>query len=423
MTEFGLNPVQSRWRGVHCLLLVCVFLFFATGMTVKGGTNIFLFLATLLSLPLLKEGVYNRWSWSLLLVFTLPLVFTAVQLVLSMPSVEHKAMDAPSRFFLAGICLFVLARLNGRELALACWGALFGALGTMLWGYVSTHLPQYYWGDGSRAWNQFSNPIPFGALSMMLGFITLVLPLPPQCTKWRSLLWVAKLFGLLGGLVAGYYSGSRAAFLIVPPLLLIALLSMSRWRLGWVLGVLVAILLLVGGLVMSTPNRLHERINEGIHDLSVYQQNQDTSLGLRLVMWQQALDIIREHPFIGVGKQGYFNEVNARIKQGKAPGLIHKAPHPHNEILNMGVEMGVPGMVVGLLMFLLPAALFFPRLRAADEWTRFAATGGSMVVTGQFTVGLMDTYFWIVSQTAFYGMLVAVFAAIILARRRELAAA
>ena len=423
MTEFDLKPAQPRWRSVHCLLLGCVFLFFATGMTVKGGTNIFLFLATLLSLPLLKDGVYNRWSWSLLLVFALPLAFTAAQLVLGMPMVEHKAMDAPSRFFLAAICLFALARLSGRKLALACWGALFGALGTMVWGYVSTHIPEYYWADGSRAWNQFSNPIPFGVLSVMLGFIALALPLSPQWAKWKSLLWAAKLLGLLAGLVAAYCSGSRAPFLIAAPLLLVALLGMSHWRAGRVLGVLVVILLLAGGLVMSTPNRLHERINEGIHDLSVYQQSPDSSMGTRLVMWQQAIDIIRKHPLAGVGKQGYFNEVNARIKQGTAPDLIRKAPHPHNEILNMGVEMGVPGVAVGLLLFLLPAALFFPRLRANDEWTRFAATGGSMVVAGQFTAGLMDTYFWIVSQTAFYGMLVAVFAAIILARRRELAAA
>lgn len=392
-------------------------------MTVKGGTNIFLFLATLFSLPLLKDGVYNRWSWSLLLVFALPLAFTAAQLALGMPMVEYKAMDAPSRFLLAGICLFTLARLKGRDLALACWGALLGALGTMFWGYVSTHVPEYYWGDGGRGWNQFSNPIPFGALSMMLGFIALALPLPLQWGKWKSLLWAVKLLGLFAGLVAAYYSGSRAPFLIVPPLLLIALLGMSHWRVSRVLGVLAAILLVVGSLVMSTPNRVHERINEGIQDLNVYQQNQDTSMGLRLVMWKQAFDIIREHPMIGVGKQGYFNEVNARIKQGRAPDLIRKAPHPHNEILNMGVEMGVPGVAVGLLLFLLPAALFFPRLRANDEWTRFAAMGGSMVVAGQFTAGLMDTYFWIVSQTAFYGMLVAVFAAIILARRRELAAA
>jgi hypothetical protein len=34
-------------------------------------------------------------------------------------------------------------------------------------------------------------------------------------------------------------------------------------------------------------------------------------------------------------------------------------------------------------------------------------------------VGLVDVYFWIVSQTAFYGVSVAVFAAILLAQARQ----
>ncbi|MGD1824766.1 O-antigen ligase family protein [Chromobacterium violaceum] len=420
MKNYGPRFCQDR---LQWPLLLCVFLFGVTGMTMKGGTNIFLILMTLLSLPLLPRARGDHWTWGLFAVLSVSLLVTALQLAAGMPYVSHKALDAPSRFFLAGLCLFALQRLPARKLAMACWGVWLGALGVMVWGYVSTHLPQYFWGDGSRAWNQFSNPIPFGVLSVMLGFLCLSLPLASREKAFRKLKWLLACIGLLSGLIAAYYSGSRAPFLTVPPLLLIVMLGATRWRVGRMLSFLALIFAFGAALVMSTPNKLHDRIDEGLNDMRVYRQNPNTSMGLRWEMWGVACDIIVERPWTGVGKQGYYDEVNARIKQGRAPAIISAAPHPHNELLNFGIEMGVPGLVFGLLLFAVPAALFFRLLRADDALLRFAATSGSIVVVGQFVAGLMDTYFWIVSQTAFYGTFVAVFAAIVLVRRRELAQA
>ncbi|WP_158248790.1 O-antigen ligase family protein [Chromobacterium sinusclupearum] len=414
-----LKPWQSR---LQWPLLLCVFLFGVTGMTMKGGANIFLFLMTLFSLPLLKDARGDRWTWALFIVLSASLLVTVLQLAAGMSFVGHKALDAPTRFFLAALCLFALKRLPARRLATACWGVWLGALGVMVWGYVSTHVAVYAYGlDVTRGWNQFSNPIPFGVFSVMLGFLSLSLPIVGWTDLSRKLQWLLCIGGLLAGLLAGYYSGSRAPFLIVPPLLIVMMLGVTRWRIGRIFVMLAVILAATASSVMITPNKLHSRIDEGLNDLRVYKQNQNTSMGLRLEMWRVARDIIADHPLTGVGKQGYYDEVNARIKQGKAPVIINAAPHPHGELLNFGVEMGLPGLILGLLIFAVPAALFFPLLRADDALLRFAATGGSIVVVGQFVAGLMDTYFWIVSQTAFYGTFVVVFAAIILARRQELA--
>jgi hypothetical protein len=51
-----------------------------------------------------------------------------------------------------------------------------------------------------------------------------------------------------------------------------------------------------------------------------------------------------------------------------------------------------------------------------DSVRRFAAYAGLLTVVAFFLIGLMDTYFWIVSQTAFYGVLVVVFSALLLLR-------
>ncbi|OWY37436.1 hypothetical protein CEK28_17305 [Xenophilus sp. AP218F] len=415
---------SCAWRdGLKWLLPLCIFLFGVTCMTVKGCANIFLFLAVLLSLPLLINSRSDRWSLSIFAVLSAPFLVTVLQLSVGMQYVSHKALDAPSRFFLAGLCLFALQQLSARRLAMACWGTWLGAFGVMAWGYISIHVPEYSWGvDASRGWNQFSNPIPFGVYSVILGFLALGLPIAGWSGWSKKMQWCIGVGGVIAGLVAGYFSGSRTPFLIVPPLVLIIILGATAWDARRILISLLSAGVLALFLIMGTQNKLHDRVSEGLTDIQVFQHNQNTSMGLRWEMWRTASQIIVEHPFAGVGKQGYYDEVNARVKKGQAPVIIMAAPHPHNELLNFGVEMGIPGVALGLMLFLVPAGLFLPRIRARDSLIRFSAISGSVVVVGQFVASLLDTYFWIVSQTAFYGVWVVVFAAIIFARRRELAA-
>ena len=99
--------------------------------------------------------------------------------------------------------------------------------------------------------------------------------------------------------------------------------------------------------------------------------------------------------------------------------MVKTAPHPHNELLNMGVEMGIPGLLIGFALYLIPGILFFRSLNEINTERRFPAYAGALTVVAFFLIGLMDTYFWIVSQTAFYGVLTVVFAAILLSPDRK----
>ncbi|MDF0605914.1 O-antigen ligase family protein [Neisseriaceae bacterium TC5R-5] len=370
------------------------------------------------SLPLMWQSDTQRWQWLLFTAISGVFWLVLLQLIFGMIN-SPKVLDAPLRFLLAACCLFALSKLSAARLVWACYGCIIGALGVMVWGYVSTHVSAYYWMDGSRAWNGFSNPIAFGCLSLLLGFISLILPIPIACARWKPIIFLLKVFAFVAAMVAAYYSASRAILLLVIPLLFLVILYFSQWRilsagLSTILGIGLLTLL-----IMNTDNRVRNRIYEGERDIAVFAHDQNTSMGLRFEMWQVAVQIIADHPLSGVGRYGYQREVRRRIQLQQAPAVIADAWHPHNELLTLGVEMGMPGLLAALALYLVPACLFCSRLRREDPLVRFAATAGAMVVFGHLVVGLMDSYFWIVSQTAFYGVSVVVFAAIILSQENK----
>ncbi|NWK78133.1 O-antigen ligase [Aquitalea sp. LB_tupeE] len=398
------------------LLLLPTAGFFAASMTMKGGANLFLYLMFLAALCQL--GKPTRWHWRIFAVLSAPLLLAGLQIMFGMPVSLH-VLDAPSRFFLAALALFGLTSLPRQWLLTTCYATIIGAFGVMTWGYLSTHYAHYAWGvDPSRGWNGFSNPIPFGSFSALLGFLVFLLPVPITLRRFAVGFSVIKTVGLAAGLMGAYYSGSRAALLVMMAGIFIAIAYYSRWPLRKVAVMSLLCISISSVLLLSGQNKISNRVHEGINDIAVSGQNQNTSMGLRLLMWQTAANIILEHPMLGVGKEGYYEEVHRRIKQGRASSLISTAPHPHNEILNMGVEMGLPGIVLALALYCVPGAFFAGALTASMPARRFAAHAGLLTVVVFFLIGLMDTYFWIVSQTALYGVLICVFAAILLSSDR-----
>ncbi|MGL4858561.1 MAG: O-antigen ligase family protein [Enterobacteriaceae bacterium] len=413
-SKSGLSTLFQAGK-LQAVILCTIFLFFATVMTVKGCANIFLALLLLLCIPLIKRG--NRWQWGVFLALALPFTLYLLQYVFGF-SPKINGLDAPSRFVLAGITLFALIQLDRKKLSYACYGAILGALGVGVWGYLSTQFPAFYWMDGSRGTNSFSNPIAFGTISLFLGFISLILPVPKACQNKKLSLFIIfiKVSAFFAGIAAGYASGSRVSVLIFIPLLFIALIGATKFNLKKaLLGCLLAALAATA-FIESHDNQLRTRIHEGFAEVMTTTPDPNSSMGRRLVMWQIALGIIKEHPVMGIGK-GNLNAVMAKQNYMESQyGEPIYFSHPHNEILTMTVDVGVFGLLSGILLYLVPGVLFISRLRDEDRYVRFAATAGSMVVVGFFLAGQMDSYFWIVSQTAFYGVCIALFAAMLLSK-------
>ena len=88
------------------------------------------------------------------------------------------SLDAPLRMGLAAVGVFSLARVDSKKLSVATVSVIFGTIGVAAWAWLSTNYSSFSYGlSPGRAWNGFSNPIPFGVLSVMLGFLAVLLPL------------------------------------------------------------------------------------------------------------------------------------------------------------------------------------------------------------------------------------------------------
>jgi O-antigen ligase len=92
-------------------------------------------------------------------------------------------------------------------------------------------------------------------------------------------------------------------------------------------------------------------------------------------------EVVMEQPLVGAGF--------GRESMKKAyPDLVPADPpmslmwHPHNVLLNYGVAMGVPGVVVLLLLLTGFAVTYGQQLRSANEQDRLIAAAGIILITG-----------------------------------------
>lgn len=115
----------------------------------------------------------------------------------------------------------------------------------------------------------------------------------------------------------------------------------------------------------------------------------------RLNLWQASLNMIADHPLLGVGLDNFLYAYRGRYIFDAAwrdPNLSH----PHNLLLDFGTRLGLIGLVAGLWMLaMVPITLWRGRKTVTRPWSPvwvgFAAAFIDMVVHG-----LVDHSFFLV---------------------------
>ncbi len=125
----------------------------------------------------------------------------------------------------------------------------------------------------------------------------------------------------------------------------------------------------------------------------------------RLSLWQASLNMVRDHPWFGVGLDNFLYEYRGRYILEAAwrdPNLSH----PHNLFLDFATRIGLPGLLIGLWLISTPVRILW-RLRSAisPEWLPVAVGLGAALVDMVFH-GLVDHSFFLVDLAfAFYLLL------------------
>ena len=92
---------------------------------------------------------------------------------------------------------------------------------------------------------------------------------------------------------------------------------------------------------------VQERVDLAIHEVQHYQQEPNSSVGLRVIMLLNAFEIIQENPLFGVGTGDYKQEYR-RVNQQNFPEATRgeELMHSHNVYVQQMVLFGVFGLAV-----------------------------------------------------------------------------
>ena len=279
-----------------------------------------------------------------------------------------RSLDKPSRYLVVLPCLGFLLVFPPRPAALFL-GVAVGACGAGL------KAMQDVWLHGlDRAWSPpeaAHNAIQYGNLSALLGLMCWLMLLM-HVGRWRVRTLVA--LGVCGwlGLLGSLLSQSRGGWLALAVSLPLWVWLASRWlpvRRMLQAGALV--LVAVAVLVAFKAPEIQRRFTEARAEAALYQTqgNAHSSVGQRLDHWQLAWQMGLDKPLTGWGQAGYLEEKKRRVAAGQAHPFVLEFSHAHNEVLDLFVKHGLPGVLALLLFYAVPAWLFWP----APARQRFAA--------------------------------------------------
>jgi putative inorganic carbon (HCO3(-)) transporter len=219
-------------------------------------------------------------------------------------------------------------------------------------------------------------------VGLYLGRVLPVMVAVPLLARHRWRRWLYGVGAVLVG-AAILLSFSKGALLFGLPVsfLMMGLLAGRHWL--WAgLGLLVA-----GG-VMAIPLLRTPRFK------SVFDLQSGTSF-FRLNLWRSTIDMIRDHPLLGVGLDNFLYAYRSRYIRPAAwqePDLSH----PHNIILDYGSRLGLVGLAAGAWLQLAFWRLALPLRRLQDADDRALAIGLMGGMADFLAHGLVDNSYFVV---------------------------
>lgn len=315
--------------------------------------------------------------------------------------------------FLVGLVLVLLAAglVPNRWLKLAVtWGFIVAAVlafGIVMW----LTLPDFV-----RPKTPGNIPVAYSAF-MALFAAVIALSIGWQTTPWPRLEVAVKCLAAALAIAALIFTQSRTGWLGVPLFVLVGAVLFvgmkNRKR------AIIAVLLvgMAAAATFYSSDVMRHRTQQGLKEaVECTGQNstKNTSVCIRFQMWRAALDMARQHPWVGIGDGGLFRD---RMTTDSYPkGIVSKyviTEHfgePHNDTIFMLATFGVPGALGMLLIYLAPALCFVKRLGLSQpQAARVAAAMGLVFCLGFAVFGLTETMFRRMNTMGFYAVFVAVF--------------
>ncbi|MCC7483967.1 MAG: O-antigen ligase family protein [Burkholderiales bacterium] len=172
-------------------------------------------------------------------------------------------------------------------------------------------------------------------------FLFAELALAARTARWRSLLGALAVLAVANVLLMVQ---GRTGYIVLGALALYMGYRLRGWRgLAAALAATGAVaigLSFVPGVFQDRWRTLVDEVRAARSDVPAR-----TSTGLRLEFYRYTLDIVREHPVLGVGTGAFPKAYDDRVT---GRGGILGTRNPHNEYLHIAAQVGVPGLALFL---------------------------------------------------------------------------
>ncbi|MCR3930718.1 O-antigen ligase family protein [Aeromonas caviae] len=350
----------SRERLLPLLVQLSAFLFGALALAIPSGYS---YGPGLLLLASLCFFATKRLNWTLprelkQIGAGLLLYFVVMAISVWWDGGKLSEIDRASRALMAAAMLPLLACVPVRlPMLLSGFG-----VGALIAGGIAIY-DKFVLGY-DRAFGDIM-PLQSGNIAMSLGLFCLCgLFWAQKCGKFAFSLFM--LLGTCGGMGASFLSGTRGGWVMLPLILLsIAMLFKERIYRKSSLIMTMGALLFCALLVVQPQSGVEARISLAQRDISQYldKTNLNTSLGIRLQLWQSAWQSFTEKPLFGWGNHGILESRKAQLAHGEISQFIYNFnSHAHNQFLDDMAKRGVVGLTALLAMMLTPLILVRRRL-------------------------------------------------------------
>jgi O-antigen ligase len=424
--KHNLNPAYTK---LDWFVILCVFMFPVTFLTVRHGVHVSLFALLLIAAyQLWHVGVKNMQidyprDFFILFIFSGLLLSVLISQIFR-GAIHPAAFDGPSRILFAGLAFLLLKNLNipyVRILGVAIPIALICIFTVIILNPLDPH----WMGRYSM---YFVDPNTLGSQTFILGLLSLLMI--GWGGKKSTVLIALQVLGGLLGLYVSIGSGSRGGWLTAPFILLLILLlrfgdifhaDQSQKQKMWLQTIAVCISIFFLSLVgFYFSEKLSTRIISGYFEILHWFSgvNLDTSAGTRLSMWKFSFQFANESLLFGYGEEKNMMQVlkdsPLNIAANETAINTMALTGPHSDILSKLLSAGLFGLGAYLSLLLVPFSIFWKQRNAQDFNVKQAARIGLFYTTGILIAGLSNEQLSLKYLCTFYGLMIAVLLAQVL---------
>jgi len=176
-----------------------------------------------------------------------------------------------------------------------------------------------------------------------------------EFSKVHIAIYVASLaFIIFNILFVSARTATAVAYLTILAFVFLCLKLKKSYRKG--IPVLLISLVLTGLIQYGVMKIGSERVKQ-IGEMMDHNKHDYNSATIRVHLWNDAWEVIREHPVFGVGTGDIKEALIEKYKKNDFSLGVERNYSPHNQLLHTMVILGAVGLMVLLLVFIFPAIL------------------------------------------------------------------